>query len=218
MRRHQTVRPSHAESLAFTLIELLVVIGIIAILMAMLLPALKGAKGRASQISCASKLNQAGLAIRFYANDWNDYFMPGQSAASPNVFWHHTLFNNGYVGSYSALICPSDKTPWYDQCSYAINLIASATYSSRTYRFFEATTSQTMLLIDMQEWPDSANAAEKTQGNLMVNPWLSPDGSEFNVFGTRHSGGYNALYMDNHVNREGALPASDPYNPFWGHH
>ncbi|MEX2671242.1 MAG: DUF1559 domain-containing protein [Phycisphaeraceae bacterium] len=72
MRNHP--RPQLRPLVGFTLIELLVVVGIIALLMAILLPALGRARQEALKVSCAANLRQWGIGMQSFASDHNNNF------------------------------------------------------------------------------------------------------------------------------------------------
>jgi prepilin-type N-terminal cleavage/methylation domain-containing protein/prepilin-type processing-associated H-X9-DG protein len=117
---------------SFTLIELLVVVSIIAILAAMLLPALNSARERGRTTVCLNALTQVGKFIQLYNSDFNGLYPPiVMSSNYSSILWAKTLGElylpgQKYLEYYKKFACPAKKAsneavldPW--GITYAIN-------------------------------------------------------------------------------------------------
>jgi prepilin-type N-terminal cleavage/methylation domain-containing protein/prepilin-type processing-associated H-X9-DG protein len=118
-------RPSRRPSgrRAFSLIELVVVIGIIAVLIGIILPALHRARMSALSLKCRANLHSIGQSLLIYANNNAGWIYPPNHGAIPGRaledYWPNLVFKPA-IWNPPILLCPADENPALE-CSYLLN-------------------------------------------------------------------------------------------------
>lgn len=191
---------------AFTLIELLVVVAIIAILAAMLLPALKGARDKAKAAECISNLRQISQAIHLYASDYDGYPPPPTDVNAAVWQWPARL--GKYFGrQIQYVFYPDDLYPVFrcrmnplkdlggNPSQYSLNSTICRDWSghwvwSRLDGIRNAT--RTLLVFDAGPASDLATKPASYTTDLSYDLALAQQA-------VWHSGKLNASYVDAHI-------------------
>jgi prepilin-type N-terminal cleavage/methylation domain-containing protein/prepilin-type processing-associated H-X9-DG protein len=198
----------------FTLIELLVVIAVIAVLMAILVPALGRAREQAKRIKCFANMRQMGLAQQVYLQDY-DYHLPPSSCriTDPNGHWLRILAT--FIHEDLLFQCPSDRAkdfvdwdrPLLEQpdcrySSYAVNALLDPVhyrYGARHNKYNRTTSIQhPQHCIWISEAPDRDNF--NLADHIHPETWEgSIDYAKQFIAYDRHTGTSNYLFVDGHV-------------------
>ncbi len=136
------IRTSFNATKGFSLLELLVVIAVIALLAAVLLPALGRAKSKARRTVCTNNLRQINFTVRMYADDSSEAFPAPKNNFPPDAFTAYTKLMESYLGMKGALseraklfACPADTFSYdfNDRDSQGLHLQSRFYYSSYAF-------------------------------------------------------------------------------------
>ncbi|MFZ2658006.1 MAG: prepilin-type N-terminal cleavage/methylation domain-containing protein [Victivallales bacterium] len=199
----------------FTLIELLVVIAIIAILAAMLLPALKNAKSQAKSIVCTSNLKQVFVASSGYSLDFQNYLPHcGNTGGGYPSKWWQTLKDTNELENLKVCLCPSFYPTELDQwkqppanSGYGIalwnNLYATAHNIANPWWYGDFIRVNGISKPADYAWAgDSVNLEGYSPSSQVA--WLTGDsGGALNRIHLRHFKKGNILWLDGHVQGQG---------------
>lgn len=195
----------------FTLIELLVIIAIIAILAAILLPALGKARERAKAIKCAGNLKQVGSAMQMYINTWDGWIYPLRDDWTNGPWWFSRL-NDDFINNQEMFHCSSHEDFVFDKynISYGYNYYGSdaidgpANGLGLTWGHAEEPAVKMNMIKNGSSMIMIADAREdgnSTTPNCAILPSTSPTASVASLVSARHNGRANVLWVDAHVSQ-----------------